>query len=298
MSGAPGIFHDHAQALLAAVAHGFARCGFADEAMATAQSVRQEAGTLKGRDSVASRMAIAVLAEIAKSRGQRGDIAGALKELAALPPMPPTLIAASAVAAAEAKYVTVAGSTPAKTYLWKQAARASDYFLQAQNDRERRVLIHHFAALILTASRTNGPLLDASGLLDLLISERSRIGATSWRARATCELGYTATVLRRDDAQKLVNEGVAIAQSFRISTFPLDPMPSGACGYWLKQSNNTARAQQVADQHIENWRPLAVDKPGAARWADTGTLLGLAISYAEFESGEIMIDWGRRVWDQ
>ena len=178
-----------------------------------------------------------------------------------------------------------------------QAAGAGDYFLHAQSDRERRVLIGHFAGLIRSMDTSTKGSQIASDLFTALVAEKSRIGSISWRARASCDLGYTGLAMGRPDAEQLFQEGIATAKSHQARTFPLDPPPSGACAYWLKLAGDEARARRVADQHIEGWR-AAVAMPGSTHRANTGALLGLAISYAEAENGELMVDWPRRVWDQ
>ena len=293
MSGAPGIYHDNAQAIVVVIAHDFARCGFDADAEISSTALLRDAAASVGRDHIAGLSAERVMAEIAVASATK-NVSEALGLLADLSPSEAKLHAAMRIEALESRRSLPDRLRIAKKFLEQEKGKAADYFLTAQGDLERRILIGNFSELMRREKTSKSPGDDE--LIALLMDESNRIQSINWRARALCDLGYTAQVIGRDeDSRRLFEQGLATAKTHSTRTFPLDPPPSGACGFWLKRAGDNARAQAAADQPIQ-WMRSNI-KPGFVREADTGTLLGLAISYAEAEIGEIQVDWSRLIWN-
>ena len=179
------------------------------------------------------------------------------------------------------------------SYWSKQVLLAKNYLDQATSDVERRQMIGIFASW-LRAVKLGA---DAQAGLSKLVELSVRIDKPAWRSRALCELGYTAASMAADQGDSLFTEGLALAARHERRTFPLDPPPSGACAFWLKQAGNPVAAKNQLDQTMQSTREQTLRSQGMGRWVYAGDLLSFAIAAFESEQGEILVDWRTKFWE-
>ena len=288
---APSDYYGPTEEVYALIAHGFARCGFDAEAEVASNKLLDDAAASIGHAQLSALFAERVTAEVAVAIAARNKTK-AVSMLAELAPSGAKLYAAMRIEALESKQVLPDGLRIARKFVEEEKEKAADYFLAAQDDFERRIMIGHFSEMMRRQQTDKRPSL--SDLFALLIAESARIESNNWRARALCELGYSARVVGRDDdSRRLFDQGLAVAKEGK-SGFLTYSSPSGACAFWLKRAGENASAQAAADQPIQ-WMRAAI-KDGFIREADSGTLLGLAISYEEAENGEIQIESSALDW--
>ena len=278
---------DSERELTAQIAYLFAKCGALNEAISTALPLLSKQGEPAGRAYEAKLLADQIRIKVATYHWENNEKGKALEELQGIPPSLAKLEALLHIEALESKK-NASDHAVIKKYLLKQAEEYESYFWTLTSDAERRFMLSAFAKIIRIRNDKS------ESLFTFLVSESARIETQSWRARALCELGYTAGILGQSDSAGLFEQGISLAKQHRKSFFPFDPSPAGACAYWLKQSGNTEKAKLVADYPIESLRAQAIKNQGQGQQAYASDLLSLAISYGEAESGEIALDWRRQ----
>lgn len=282
----PGMYYTSAQFQLGLIAQEFAANGAFDEADLTSRLLLMPVGTLASR-SQASRWAdqidIALLLRSEPPVSTR-------EKLRMLNRFPHSLIKLQALEALlQRPDMPVSAAAEAAR---EHAAQTAAYLLASADGLERRQSVSVLAQWLRRFPQS----VDAKHHFDSLLVETRRTSDAAWQARMLCELGFTAKQMGSDTWQEHFDKGVALAATFRIRTFPLDPPPAGGCAFWLRQAGEHDKAERVMDAAIYNLRDEAKKSHGMSRHAYAGHLLGLAIAYAEAASGEIAQDWRRMFW--
>lgn len=216
-----------------------------------------------------------VVAEIAIRRLEKNDRAAAI-DLPALRAAPVRLEALQRALAIAEDRKDAPMARDLRAALALEGGRTAQSFAAAQDAAERRLLVHLHARALRLA--TLPP--DKEHFVALLKQARS-IDEPEERAKAVCELGYTAWRLKGEDARDLMKEGLKGADN-----------AIGACGFWLRQARNEEPARVVLDERIEQLRLAYKQESGPARLGDGTALLSLALDFAELEQGEIR--WSER----